>query len=258
MTTEDSPAETQARSEGVAVVTGAAHGLGTAIAKRLHRDGHTVVIADIDEADANAVARELDPSAHTARGYGVDVTDHARVADLLDYAVTLGPVRVLVNNAARTQARPLLDITPDELADVMSVNFHGVFYTCQVFGAYMSGEGYGRIINMASLAGQSGGTATGGHYASSKGAILSATKVFARELASSGVTVNAVSPGPLETPNVRSLIGAGNLDSFTKNIPVGRLGDPAFIADMVALIASRNAASVTGACWDANGGLYLR
>lgn len=122
----------------------------------------------------------------------------------------------------------------------------------------MAEYGYGRIVNMASLAGQNGGTATGGHYASAKGAVMSLTKVFARELAPAGVTVNAVSPGPQDSPIVRDIVGEGNLDTFARSIPVGRLGDPAFIAEMVALLASPAAASVTGACWDANGGLYMR
>jgi 3-oxoacyl-[acyl-carrier protein] reductase len=187
------------------------------------------------------------------------VGDRAALERLLAAVLAdFGAVHVLVNNAARTQARPVFDITPDELEAVMKTNFGGTFTACQVFGAHLAERGYGRIVNMASLAGQNGGTATGGHYASSKGAILTATKVFARELASRGVTVNAVSPGPQDSPVVRSLIGEENLEDYVKNVPVSRLGDPAFIARMVALLVSPEAASVTGACWDANGGLYLR
>lgn len=243
---------------GVAVVTGAANGLGAAIATRLHHAGHTVVIADLDGPAATATATALDPGGVRARAYRVDVADRDSVRELLDFAVELGEVRVLVNNAARTRSTPLMEISAEELAAVMSVNFHGVFYACQIFGSHMAERGYGRIVNMASLAGQNGGTATGGHYASSKGAVLSATKVFARDLAHRGVTVNAVSPGPQDSPVVEQIVGADNLASFAENIPVGRLGDPAFIAEMVALLATPGAASVTGACWDANGGLYLR
>jgi 3-oxoacyl-[acyl-carrier protein] reductase len=245
-------------SAGVAVVTGAGAGLGAAIATRLHRAGHLVVVADIDGGAADTVAAELDSNGATARGYRVDVADRTAVAGLLEFAAGLGAVRVLVNNAARTRSTPLLDITAEELAAVLSVNLHGTFFACQLFGAYMAERGYGRIVNLASLAGQNGGTATGGHYAASKGAVLSATKVFARDLAARGVTVNAVSPGPQDSPTVRAIVGADNVDAFAASIPVGRLGDPAFIAEMVALLASPGAASVTGACWDANGGLYLR
>ncbi|SFO36010.1 SDR family NAD(P)-dependent oxidoreductase [Amycolatopsis rubida] len=239
----------------VAVVTGGANGLGEAIVRQLHAEGYRVAIVDVNGDAAEKLAAEL----RSCRGYAVDVRDRAALAQLKDDVVRdFGSVQVLVNNAARTQAAPLMEITPEDLDAVLAVNFTGTFTACQIFGAYFAEQGYGRIVNMASLAGQNGGTATGGHYASSKGAIMSATKVFARELASRGVTVNSVSPGPLDSPMVHSIVGEDNLESFTKNIPVGRLGDPAFIARMVSLLASPGAASVTGACWDANGGLYLR
>jgi 3-oxoacyl-[acyl-carrier protein] reductase len=240
----------------VAVVTGGAHGLGEHIVRKLHAVGHRVAVADLDGDAATALANELGA---TTRCYPVDVSDRAALEQLLaDVLADFGALHILVNNAARTQAKPLMEITPDELDAVMAVNFNGTFHACQVFGAHLSEQGYGRIVNMASLAGQNGGTATGGHYASSKGAIMSATKVFARELAPKGVTVNAVSPGPQDSPMVRSIVSEENLDAFTEAIPVRRLGDPAFIAEMVALLASPGAASVTGACWDANGGLHLR
>ncbi|MFJ8812343.1 SDR family NAD(P)-dependent oxidoreductase [Amycolatopsis thermoflava] len=240
-------------SAQTAVVTGGAHGLGEAIVRRLHADGYRVAIADLDGAAAEALAKELGE----AKGYAVDVADRAAVDGLLAAVLAdFGSVHVLVNNAARTQAKKLMDITADELDVVLKVNLGGTFSACQVFGAHFAAQGYGRIVNMASLAGQNGGTATGGHYASSKGAVLSATKVFARELAPHGVTVNAVSPGPQDSPMVRSIVD--DVDGLARSIPVGRLGDPAFIARMVALLASPGAASVTGACWDANGGLYLR
>ncbi|WP_027941274.1 SDR family NAD(P)-dependent oxidoreductase [Amycolatopsis taiwanensis] len=243
----------------VAVVTGGAGGLGEYIVRRLHADGYQVAVADLDGSAAAALASELDGTRATARGYAVDVSRRAALEQLLaDVLADFDDVHVLVNNAARTQAKPLMEITPDELDAVMAVNFTGTFAACQIFGTYLARQGYGRIVNLASLAGQNGGTATGGHYASSKGAIMSATKVFARELAPRGVTVNAVSPGPQDSPMVRSIVGEENLEAFSKNIPVGRLGDPAFIAKMVALLASPDAASVTGACWDANGGLYMR
>ncbi|MBB3664713.1 MULTISPECIES: SDR family NAD(P)-dependent oxidoreductase [Prauserella salsuginis group] len=242
-----------------AVVTGGGAGLGEAIARRLHEHGYRVAIADVDGYAADAVAGQLDRSGHTAKGYGVDVRGRAALEDLLSRVLAdFGGAHVLVNNAARTRATPLLEITAEELDDVLAVNVAGTFQACQIFGAHFAEQGYGRIVNMASLAGQNGGTATGGHYASSKGAILSATKVFARELAPRGVTVNAVSPGPQDSPMVRSIVGEENLESFASAIPVGRLGDPAFIGDTVALLASPGAASVTGACWDVNGGLYLR
>lgn len=243
----------------VAVVTGGASGLGERIVRRLHTNGHRVAIGDIDADAATTLAKQLSGADKDVRPYQVDVGDRSAIEAFFDGVITdFGEVHVLVNNAARTQARPLLDITPDELEEVMRTNFNGTFNACQIFGAHMASAGYGRIVNMASLAGQNGGTATGGHYASSKGAIMSATKVFAREFAARGVTVNAVSPGPQDSPMVHRIVGEDNLAKMAASIPVGHLGNMDFIADMVALLASPNAASVTGACWDANGGLYMR
>jgi 3-oxoacyl-[acyl-carrier protein] reductase len=242
-----------------AVVTGGGNGIGEAIVRRLHADGYRVAIADLDGSVAEALANEFDAAGATASGYQVDVGDRCALERLLEAVLTdFGEVHVLVNNAARTQAKALLEITPEELEAVMKVNFSGTFNACQIFGAHLAARGYGRIVNMASLAGQNGGTATGGHYASSKGAIMSATKVFARELAPRGVTVNAVSPGPQDSSMVRSIVGEENLQAYISGIPVRRLGDPRFVAKMVALLASPDAASVTGACWDANGGLHMR
>ena len=116
----------------------------------------------------------------------------------------------------------------------------------------------GRIVNISSLAGQNGGTITGVHYAAAKGGALSLTKVFARELAASGVTVNAVAPGPLDLPIVYDTVGEDGAEKLKKAIPVHQLGSPRFVADAVVLLISEDAQSVTGACWDINGGLSMR
>jgi len=140
----------------------------------------------------------------------------------------------------------------------MAINLRGTFVACQVFGAHFAERGVGRIVNIASLAGQNGGTATGAHYAAAKGGVATLTKVFARELAAQGVTVNSLSPGPLDLPVVRESVAPERLEQILKMIPSGTLGDPGFIADGVLLLIADNATSVTGACWDINGGLFMR
>ncbi|MEU3269859.1 SDR family NAD(P)-dependent oxidoreductase [Saccharomonospora sp. NPDC006951] len=246
-------------SARVAVVTGAARGLGRAIAGRLHELGYLVALTDLDAGAAVAEATALDAGGDTAVGLELDVRDKASFENARDELVgRWGAVHVLVNNAGRSIAEPLLEISQESFNSVVSTNLDGTFLGSQVFGAHFAANGFGRIINMASLAGQNGGTATGGHYAAAKGGVATLTKVFARELAASGVTVNAVSPGPQDLPVVREMLPAERLEEITRSIPVGRLGSPAFIADMVALLAADHASSVTGACWDANGGLYLR
>lgn len=244
---------------GIAVVTGAAGGMGSHIARRLHADGRRVLLADIELERAEPIARELSPDGSTASATRLDVSHRAAFVDALSHCRALwGTPTVVVNNAARTQAADLMTLGEDAFTAVLNTNVNSIFFGCQVFGAAMADAGFGRIINMASLAGQNGGTATGAHYAASKGAILTTTKVFARELASRGVTVNAIAPGPHDLPVVRATVPPDRLDAVVAGIPVGRLGDAGFIADTVALLAADNASFVTGACWDVNGGLHLR
>ena len=243
----------------VAVVTGAAGGIGRIIAARLHQEGYRVALADLDIEGAQKAAAELDAQGESAVATFLDVRDKAgfeRVRD--EVTARWGEAHVLVNNAGQSKVESLMDITPESFSAVVSTNLDGVFLGSQVFGAYFADRGHGRIVNMASLAGQNGGTATGGHYAAAKGAVLTLTKVFARELAGRGVTVNAVSPGPLDLPVTYELIGPELAETLTRNIPTGALISPRFVADAVALLAAEHAGSVTGACWDVNGGLYPR
>jgi 3-oxoacyl-[acyl-carrier protein] reductase len=244
---------------GIAVVTGAAGGMGAAIARKLHADGRRVLLADIDTAGVEALAAELSPDGSTARGLELDVSRKVGFEEALATCRQIwGIPTIVVNNAAVTQAADLMNLAEADFTSVLTTNVNSIFFGCQVFGAAMADQGFGRIVNMASLAGQNGGTATGGHYAASKGAILTTTKVFARELAGRGVTVNAISPGPHDLPVVRATVPPDRLAGIVAGIPVGRLGSPSFVADMVGLLTSDDGYFVTGACWDVNGGLYLR
>lgn len=242
-----------------AVVTGGARGFGAEVCRALHRAGFRVIIADIDPGEeATALASSLDLSGETAMTATLDVSEPEAFRALLDKCIDRwGSVEVLVNNAARTAVKPVLEIDPADFNAIMATNAGGTFAGCQIFGRHMKQRGYGRLINMASLAGQNGGTATGAHYAASKGAILTLTKVFARDLAPFGVTCNAVAPGPMNTAMVRAVLGE-NIDAAIAGIPVGALGNPGFVAQMVAMLAAPAAAFVNGACWDVNGGIYVR
>ncbi|MCX4902838.1 SDR family NAD(P)-dependent oxidoreductase [Streptomyces sp. NBC_00878] len=243
----------------VALVTGAARGLGACIAARFYDRGYCVALTDLDEEAATKAAAELDPEGRYTVGLALDVRDKDAFARVRDQLVERwGTVHVLVNNAGQSRVEALMEISPESFDAVVSTNLNGAFFGCQVFGAYFAERGYGRIVNIASLAGQNGGTATGAHYAAAKGGVATLTKVFARELGPSGVTVNAISPGPQELPIVRETVPPDRLAAIEESIPVRRLGRPRFIADMAVLLASEHADAVTGACWDANGGLYMR
>jgi 3-oxoacyl-[acyl-carrier protein] reductase len=243
----------------VALVTGAAAGLGRIVAEELFAAGHRVALADRDVAAATQAAAALDPSGERAFALELDVLRKH------DFEVALEALQgrwalphVLVNNAALTLTTPVMSIEPEEFSRVLDVNLRGTFLGCQVLGRAMAEAGRGRIVNMASLAGQNGGTASGAHYASSKAGILTLTKIFARELAPRGVTVNAVAPGPLDLPSVRAAVPPERLEQLVKQIPAQRLGNPRFIARLVVLLASEDADSATGAAWDVNGGIFMR
>ncbi|WP_406067572.1 SDR family oxidoreductase [Streptomyces sp. NBC_01020] len=249
----------ESASPRVALVTGAARGLGACIAARLHGRGYRVALTDLDGDSAVAAATSLDPSGQSALGLRLDVRDKDAFVHARDALVERwDAIHVLVNNAGYSKVEQLMEIGPESFASVVSANLNGTFFGCQVLGSYFAGRGYGRIVNIGSLAGQNGGTATGAHYAAAKGGVATLTKVFARELGPRGVTVNAVSPGPQDLPVVRESVAPDRLAQIEASIPVGRLGRPEFIADMAVLLASEHADAVTGACWDANGGLYMR
>jgi len=250
---------THAPFHNVAVVTGAGRGLGAAIAAELARDGYKVLVTDIDIARADTTVKTIQDAGGQAESAVLNVINIGDFEAALKRATEFwGGVGVLVNNAAMTRTTPIFDITPEEFSEILDINLRGTFLGCQTFGAYFRDQSYGRIVNMASLAGQNGGAATGAHYASSKGAIVTLTKVFARDLAAFGVTANAISPGPLDVELVREILPPEKLSSVTGSIPVGQLGDPNFIARLVCLLASPSATSMTGATLDVNGGLYVR
>jgi 3-oxoacyl-[acyl-carrier protein] reductase len=248
-----------AHAGDVALVTGGARGLGAEIVRALHQQGFRVAIGDVDGAGASILANELDREGLTAMPLSLDVRSQPEFEAARDEIVSSwGSIEVLVNNAALTAARPVLDITPEQFDAVMAVNLRGTFVGSSVLGRAFRARGYGRIVNVASLAGQNGGTATGAHYAASKGGIITLTKVFARELAPFGVTVNAVSPGPLDTEKVHEIVPVDQMPKFLANVPAGCLGSPRFVADIVARLCARDASYVTGATWDINGGLFMR
>jgi len=242
------------------IVTGAAQGLGLVIAQQFHAQGYKVALSDRDPAAAEAAARTLDASGETACGLALDVTRkgdfEAAVAAVL---ARWGSLQAAVNNAALTLTTPAMEISAEEFDQVIAVNLRGTLFGCQVFGRHFAQAGFGRIVNLASLAGENGGTASGAHYAASKGGIITLTKVFARELASANVTVNAVAPGPMDLPSVRAAVPPERLEKLIDTlIPVKRLGDARFVADLVVRLAAEDAAFATGATWDINGGIFMR
>lgn len=245
--------------EHIALVTGAAQGLGRVIAGRLYEVGYKVAITDRELALAQKAAYEIDPQGRGVLPLQLDVTRKPDFeASLAAVLGRWGGLQVLVNNAALTQVTPLMEISAEEFDTVLAVNLRGTLFGCQVMGAHMARAGYGRLINMTSLAGQNGGTATGAHYACSKGGIITLTKIFARELGPHGVTANAIAPGPMDLSSVHEAVPPEKLAQIIQGIPVRKLGNARFVADLVIQLAGPEADFATGAIWDVNGGLYMR
>jgi 3-oxoacyl-[acyl-carrier protein] reductase len=238
------------------VVTGAARGIGEAIARRLHADGYRVALADIDAEGAERVAAEL--------GDGARFFLHD-VRELDSWNVLLADVRaewgdglqVLVNNAARTEFRSFFDIDVAEWDDVLATNLRGTYLGCRVVGEIMRERGAGRIVNIASDAAFAASGGSGAHYAASKAGVVAVTRRAATELASHGVTVNAVAPAAIDGPLAREVL-RDRLDEKLADIPVGRLGRPEEVAAIVSFLVSDDAGYLTGATLDVNGGVLMR
>ncbi|CAH2776317.1 MAG: Oxidoreductase, short-chain dehydrogenase/reductase family [uncultured Caballeronia sp.] len=246
-------------TDRVVLVTGAARGLGAVIAQRFHASGYRVAIGDITFNAAQELASELSADHSTAFALNLDVTSKDDFSAARDAILDKWQrIDALVNNAGTSKVVPVMDITAEQFDHVIQVNLRSVLFGCQVFGQHFADASAGRIVNIASLAGQNGGSATGAHYAASKGGVITLTKVFARDLASRGVTVNAISPGPMDLPIVHESVPANKLSAVIASIPGGRLGSAEYVADVAVMLAAKNAYFANRACWHVNGGLFMR
>ncbi len=236
-----------------AIVTGAGRGLGAAIAVQLHADGWNVTLADVDLARARHEAQAL---GERALAVELDVRDRESWTRCLEATTTaFGAVDGLVNDAARVELGGLFELDEEEWDDVLAVNLRGPFLGVQVVGAAMRDRGRGRIVNISSDAAFTGRGATGAHYAASKAGLLALTRRAAAALASTGVTVNAVAPGPLDGELVRELVD--DPGAVASSLPVGRLGRADEVASLVAWLLSDAAGYATGATFRIDGGATL-
>ena len=162
----------------------------------------------------------------------------------------------MVNNAGYAKRTPVQDITTEEFDDIVAINMRSVFLSCQVFADHMRSNGWGRIVNITSLAGQNGGTVASAHYAAAKAGATMLSKYFAQQLAGTGVTVNAVAPGPISTAKGR--LSQEQIERIEKLVPIGRFGEASEFAAAVALLASDQGGFFVGATLDMNGGLFMR
>lgn len=246
------------RFEGkVALVTGAARGIGEAIALKLAQEGADVVVTDVDLEGAQRVAQKIEGLGRRAKAIQADVSQREAVRRLVSEAVSsFGKVDILVNNAGIIRRGTFLDHDPQDWDRVLSVNLGGTFNCTKEVVPLMIKQGGGKIINISSVVGKMGDIASAPSYGTSKGAINTFTKSLARELAPYGINVNAVAPHAIETEMSREW-SEEKRRQIVEAIPLKRLGKPEEVAEAVAFLASDGADFITGEILDVNGGYLM-
>lgn len=235
----------------VALITGAASGIGRATAERFAAAGATVVLADLRGAEA-ATATIVAAGGRTI-SQALDVRDAASCAAAVEAIVAqYGRLDILVNSAGISRGAPFLETTLDDWQATLAVNLTGTFLCAQAAARVMVAGGYGRIINIASVSGQLGGEGRAA-YGASKGGVITLTRTMATELTPRGVTVNAIAPGPIETPFVAGMTDADRA-AWRARLPAGRLGQPEEVAAAALFLASDTAAFVSGHILNVDGG----
>jgi NAD(P)-dependent dehydrogenase (short-subunit alcohol dehydrogenase family) len=247
-------------SQRVAVVTGAASGIGLGVARRLAADGHAVALLDFDGDGVRAAGAELSAQGHRTSAHEVDVADRSAVERAYGaIREDLGPVTIVVTSAGIESFDPLTDITGEKWDRIIAVNLTGTFTCLQLAVPDMVAAGWGRIVTISSSSAQSGAPNMA-HYVASKGGVIGLTKAFARELARSGITANTIPPTIVDTPMARKSEAVGDVppvETMAKMVPLGRAGTPEDIADACSFLCSEQAGYITGQLIGVNGGMYL-
>ncbi len=241
----------------VALVTGGASGIGKAVVRKLCQDGFSVaVIYNHSEAEAAALVSEFSAKGSNMMMFKADVSRSEAVNRVVaEINEKLGTPYILVNNSGIAQQKLFTDITDDDWHKMIDVNLSGAFYMCRAVLPFMIHEKSGRIINISSMWGQVGASCEV-HYSASKAGLIGLTKALAQEVALSGITVNCVAPGAVETKMMASF-SEEDKDSLCEEIPVGRLGRAEEIASAVSFLASDDSSYITGQVIGVNGGMVV-
>ncbi len=238
-----------------AIVSGGGNGIGGAIASELAARGANVVVNDIEPARAHAKAAEIGASALAAPG---DASSSSDVTAIVGLALSVfGKVDILVNNAGMDQAVSILDLEESDWDRLIAVNLKSAFLFSKAVIPGMIERGYGRIICTSSVVAHRGAMNGGIHYGTTKGGMLGFARTLARQMAKTGITVNAIAPGVVDTELVRTHLKPEVRERVIQDIPLGRLAEPSEIGKAVAFLASDDAGYITGATLDVNGGFWI-
>ena len=239
----------------LSAVTGAAGVLGAAVSRRLAAGGHRVLMMDVAADRLEAQARRVGDA---ATPLVLDVADPAAVERACETIHDEhGSVDTLVNNAGVLSNHKSSDTAPREWRRLMSINLDGAFYLSRALLPGMRERGFGRVVNVCSLAMKTGGLTAGTAYTASKGGLGALTFSLAREVAAQGVTVNGVAPAYVRTPMVTEQLTSGQRRALLRHIPAGRFCEPDEVAELVAFLVSHHAGFITGEIIDINGGLHM-
>lgn len=242
----------------VVIVTGAAKGLGKAIAEKCFAEGAKLALWDIAFEGVSEVVSQLDPNGTRAKAYAVDITDEKSVEETVKKTMSdFKGVNVLVNNAGISLHKPIDEMTLEVFERVMKVNVTGTFLCCRAVAPVMKSQKGGKIVNIASLAARTGRPGVGVNYAASKGAVVSITQTLARELGPHGIYVNCICPGPILTEQTKQY-PPEVFASWNVGRAVIKDGLPEDVADAVVFLASGKSAWITGITLDLNGGILMR
>jgi 3-oxoacyl-[acyl-carrier protein] reductase len=240
----------------VSIITGGANGIGFAAAKRFGQEGAKVVIVDFDEKQGLASVDKLASIDIHAMFIQVDVSIQASVKAMVSKVLErYGRIDILINNAGITRDKTIMKMTQDQWQEVIDVNLTGVFNCTQAVVPQMIDQGKGRIVNMSSVVGTSGGFGQV-NYSASKAGLIGMTKSLAKELGGKGITVNAVAAGFIMTDMVKAM-PENVIKSMVEKVPVGRLGEPIEVANAYLYLASDEAAFVNGTVLEIDGGIVM-
>lgn len=241
----------------VAIVTGAARGIGKAVVLTFIREGAKVALIDIDQEKLEPLKNEIKKQGGNAIAIPCDITKSSEVDRMVDQVYkTLGRIDILVNNAGIIRRGTIETVTEEDWDRVIEVNLKGTFNCCKAVTAIMKQQGYGKIVNVSSIAGKIGDITSAPGYGPSKAGIDALTKTLARQLAPYGINVNAVSPHAIET-EMSAQWSEERRKEIIASIPLGRLGKPEDVAEAVLFLVSGESSFITGEILDVNGGALM-